>query len=67
VHVIMNGAELKRLREEQGLSKKALAKAANVTQATASRAERSRRVYPATAELIGEALGVDQRTLGQRS
>jgi hypothetical protein len=29
--------------------------------------EQSRRVYPATAELIAEALGADPRTLGQRA
>jgi transcriptional regulator with XRE-family HTH domain len=63
----MNGAEVTRLREEQGLSKKDLAKAANVTQATIARAERSQQMYPATARKIDEALGVDARSLGSRS
>ena len=64
--VEMDGPEVTRLREEFSLSKKALAEAATVTQATVGRAERSRRVYPATAELIAEALGADPRTLAHR-
>ena len=67
MHVIMDGERVTRLREEQGLSKKALAEKANVTQATIARAEDSRPMYPETARLLGAALGVDPRVLGERS
>jgi transcriptional regulator with XRE-family HTH domain len=67
VHVIMDGERVTLLREEQGLSKKGLAEAANVTQATMARAEDSRPMYPATVRRIAGALGVDPRTVGSRS
>jgi transcriptional regulator with XRE-family HTH domain len=67
VHVIMNGEKVRSLREEQGLSKKALAEKANVTQATIARAEDSRPMFPATARLLGAALGVDTRSLGRKA
>ena len=63
MRVIMNGAELKRLREEQGLSKKDLAKAANVAQPTIKRAEDSGQMFPATVRRIAKTLGVDARLL----
>jgi predicted transcriptional regulator len=62
----MDGTEVTRLREEQGLSKKDLANKAGVTQATIARAEDSRPMYPETARLLGAALGVDARSLGNR-
>jgi predicted transcriptional regulator len=67
VHVIMDGVEVTRLREEQGLSKKDLAKEAGVAQPTIARAEDSRPMYPATVRRIAGALGVDPRTVGSRS
>jgi transcriptional regulator with XRE-family HTH domain len=67
VHVIMNGAEVTRLREEQGLSKKDLAKKAGVSEPTIARAEDSQRMFPATARLLGAALGVDARSLGRKA
>jgi transcriptional regulator with XRE-family HTH domain len=67
MYVEMDGEKVRGQREARGFSKKALAEAATVTQATVGRAERSRRVYPATAELIAEALGADPCTLGQRA
>jgi transcriptional regulator with XRE-family HTH domain len=63
----MDGTEVTRLREEQGLSKRALAEAANVTQATVARAEDSQRMFPQTVRLLGAALGIDPRSLGERS
>jgi DNA-binding transcriptional regulator YiaG len=63
----MNGEKVRSLRKAQGLYKKDLARLANVTQPTLRRAEQSRRVYPATARKLGKALGVDPRSLGQRS
>jgi transcriptional regulator with XRE-family HTH domain len=63
----MDGTEVARLREEQGLSKRALAEAANVTQATVARAEDSQRMFPQTVRLLGAALGIDPRSLGERS
>jgi transcriptional regulator with XRE-family HTH domain len=65
--VIMDGERVTRLREEQGLSKKDLANKAGVTQATIARAEDSRPMFPQTARLLGAALGVDPRVLGERS
>jgi transcriptional regulator with XRE-family HTH domain len=65
VHVIMNGEKVRGLREEQGLSKKALANKAGVTQATIARAEDSRPMFPQTARLLGAALGVDARSLAK--
>jgi transcriptional regulator with XRE-family HTH domain len=63
----MDGTEVTRLREEQGLSKRALAEAANVTQPTVARGEDSQRMFPQTVRLLGAALGIDPRSLGERS
>ena len=63
MHVITNGAEVRRLREEQGLSKKGLAEAANVTQVTIARAEDSRPMFPATVRKIAKTLHVDARLI----
>ena len=63
MHVITNGAEVRRLREEQGLSKKGLAEASGVAEPTIKRAEDSGQMFPATVRRIAKTLGVDARLL----
>jgi DNA-binding XRE family transcriptional regulator len=61
MYVEMNGAKVRELREEKGMSKRALAEAAGITPKTARRAEREEPVSLWTARKVategGDGLG----------
>jgi transcriptional regulator with XRE-family HTH domain len=58
VYVVMSRERVQELREERGLSKRALADAAGVSAETVRRAEREEPVRFSTGHALAEALGV---------
>jgi transcriptional regulator with XRE-family HTH domain len=66
MYVAMYGERVRELREEKGMSKRALAEAAGITPKTARRAEREEPVSLWTARKVAAALGVESvRGLGR--
>jgi transcriptional regulator with XRE-family HTH domain len=59
LYVVMNSERVKELREEHGLSKRALAAGAGVSVSTLRRVEREEPVYFRTGRAVADALGVE--------
>jgi transcriptional regulator with XRE-family HTH domain len=59
VYVLMNTDRVKELREERGLSKRALAAVAGISVSTAHRIEREAPVTFRTGRAVADALGVE--------
>jgi transcriptional regulator with XRE-family HTH domain len=65
-YVVMNGERVQELREEKGLSKRALAAAAGISMTTARRVEGEEPVTFRTGCAVASALGVEPApTLGR--
>jgi transcriptional regulator with XRE-family HTH domain len=58
-YAVMNGERVQELREEKGLSKRALAAAAGISVSTVRRAEREKPLYLSTGRKVADALGVE--------
>jgi transcriptional regulator with XRE-family HTH domain len=66
VYVVMNSERVQELREEKGLSERALAGAAGISAETVRRAEREEPVRFSTGRAVADALGVEpSRDLGR--
>jgi transcriptional regulator with XRE-family HTH domain len=66
VYVVMNSERVRELREEKGLSKRALAGVAGISVSTARNVERAVPVTFRTGRAVAEALGVEpSRDLGR--
>jgi transcriptional regulator with XRE-family HTH domain len=59
VYVVMNSEQVRELREERGLSKRALATVAGISVSTAKSVEREVPVTFRTGRAVAEALGVE--------
>jgi DNA-binding XRE family transcriptional regulator len=59
VYVVMNSKRVQELREEKGLSKRALAGVAGISETTARRVELEEPVSFRTGRKVAEALGVE--------
>jgi transcriptional regulator with XRE-family HTH domain len=65
-YVVMSASRVRELREEKGLSKRALADAAGISVSTAKRVEREEPVMFRTGRAVADALGVGpSRELGR--
>jgi transcriptional regulator with XRE-family HTH domain len=62
VYLAMDGEQVRSLREQKGLSKRALASAAGISVSTAARAEREGPVTFRTGRAVAHALGVEPST-----
>jgi transcriptional regulator with XRE-family HTH domain len=66
VYLVMDGEQVRSLREQKGMSQRQLAEASGVSKKTLSNVEVGKvHTLPSTARKIGVALDVDPRSLGR--
>jgi transcriptional regulator with XRE-family HTH domain len=64
VYLVMDGEQVRSLRQEQGMSQRELAEASGVSKKTLANVEAGKvRPLPSTARKIGAALDVEPRSL----